>query len=349
MESGMSILKAGIIGQGRSGYGIHASAIAELADKYIIAAVSDPIAERRERAAAQFDCDAYKDYRSLFMRNDLDFVVNTLPSHLHSPVSLELLDAGFNVVCEKPVARYTQEMDTLIKKAEEKQKVLTVYQQHRFSPAFLKIKELIESGILGRAVMVKIAANNFSRRWDWQTLKEYYGGNLLNTGPHFLDQALQLMGTDIMPEIKCCMDSVNASGDAEDHVKLIMSSPGRPTIDLEISSCSAYPQNMYQVYGSNGGLTGDLTRLEWRYFKPEEAPEQPVVMDTSQIGADNLKWYEAQWGLPKEQADLWPYMAKCYYQNLYNAFTGSAPFEVSLDEMRQQVAVLEECHRQNNL
>ena len=41
---------------------------------------------------------------------------------------------------------------------------------------------------------INVPANGFARRWDWQTLQEFRGGNLLNTGPHFVDQAVCLMG-----------------------------------------------------------------------------------------------------------------------------------------------------------
>ena len=102
------------------------------------------------------------------------------------------------------------------------------------------------------------------------------GGNLLNTGPHLLDQALQLFGEG-MPEVFCRMDRANTFGDAEDHVKLILSGEGHPLIDLEISSCCAYPCFTYNIYGTRGGLKGNTQSLEWKYYVPEEAPEQKLL------------------------------------------------------------------------
>ena len=60
-------------------------------------------------------------------------------------------------------------------------------------------------------------SSGFARRWDWQTMRKHYGGNLLNTAPHALDQALQLFGTDARPKVTCAMDRANSFGDAEDH------------------------------------------------------------------------------------------------------------------------------------
>jgi len=116
----------------------------------------------------------------------------------------------------------------------------------------VQVQKVIKSGVLGRIVQISIAFNGFSRRWDWQTMQSRNGGNLANTGPHPLDQALQLFGKG-MPKVTCYMDHTdNSLGDAEDHVKVLLSGRGHPTIDLEVSSCCAYPCFVYNVYGTRG-------------------------------------------------------------------------------------------------
>ena len=60
------------------------------------------------------------------------------------------------------------------------------------------------------------------------------------------------------------MDRVNTFGDAEDYVKMILTAPNRPLIDIEISSCNAYPSFTYNIQGSNGGLKGDMKDIKWR-------------------------------------------------------------------------------------
>ena len=101
----MSLLKIAILGQGRSGRDIHAANLALLKDLYQIVAIVDPLQHRRERAAAESGCETFADYRALFGRRDIDLIVNATPSHLHVPVTLDLLQHGFNVLVEKPMAR----------------------------------------------------------------------------------------------------------------------------------------------------------------------------------------------------------------------------------------------------
>lgn len=276
----MSVIKVGIIGQGRSGRNIHGNLLMKLKDTYRIAAVCDGLEERRMRAEREYGCRTYAIYGEMAANERLDLVVNASPSELHFPITLELLRKGVNVLCEKPLAKSPAEADQLIAAAEKSGAVLAVFQQSRYMPAFVKMREVIESGVLGRIVQVDFTNNNFARRWDWQTLQANNGGNLLNTGPHPVDQALQLFGTDTMPDILCIMDRANTFGDAEDYVKIVMRGPGRPTIDLEISSCSAYARPPFTVQGTNGGLTGDARKLRWTYFKPEEAPPQKLTRTT---------------------------------------------------------------------
>ncbi len=349
----MKTIRTAILGQGRSGRNIHAQFLVKIPEKYRIVAVVDPLPDRRERAAADYGCETFADYHELLGRTaEIDLVVNATPSHLHVPITRDLLEAGFNVLCEKPLARYAREVDELIELSRRKKRLFAIYQQSRFAPYFLQVRRVLDSGVLGRVVMVKIAFNGFARRWDWQTLQEMNGGNLLNTGPHPLDQALQLFGTDSMPEVWCKFDRVNTFGDAEDHVKLLLTGEGRPTIDLEISSCCAYPVYTYQVYGSTGGLTGNMTHIDWKYFKPEEAPEQHLIREPlpgPSYCSEKLTWYEESWDVPPEDKDLFNSMAAKFYANLYEALTAGAPLAVPPEHVRQQVAVIEECHRQNPL
>ncbi|PYI55108.1 Gfo/Idh/MocA family protein [Paenibacillus flagellatus] len=351
----MSVLKVGIIGQGRSGRNIHGHLLVRLPDMYKITAVADGLEDRRIRAEQEYGCKAYATYEEMVANEDLDLVVNASPSDLHFPISLDLLQKGFNVLCEKPLAKSPAEVDQLIAASEKSGKILAVFQQSRYMPAFVQIRNIIESGVLGRIVQVDFTNNGFARRWDWQTLQANNGGNLLNTGPHPVDQALQLFGTDIMPDITCIMDRANTFGDAEDYVKIIMRGPGRPTIDLEISSCSAFPRAMFTIQGTNGGLTGNTEKLKWKYFKPEEAPKQELTR-TPLFNAngepaycnETLTWYEDSWEYtPVEGYNMFDQNTASLYKMLHRSMTTGAPLEITPQQVRQQMAVMEECRRQN--
>lgn len=350
----MRVIRVGIIGQGRSGRDIHAHYLQTVPEKYKIVAVADFLKDRCQRAEQELGCQSTTDYRQLLQRDDLDLIVNASFSHMHLPVTRECLKAGFHVLCEKPFGRRVKDADEVIALARKSKRLLAVYQQSRFNPFFLKALEVIDSGVLGRVVMVKVAANGYARRWDWQTLQEMDGGNLLNTGPHPVGQALMFFdrkGT-VVPKVWCHMDRANTFGDAEDHVKLILSGKGHPTVDIEISSCCAYPTPAYQVFGTQGGLICEGTKVRWRYFDPKEAPKQKLIrtpLPGPSYCREKLVWKEEEWEKPLDGGQTFDYMAEKFYANLYDALTEGKPLHVTPQQARTVVAVMEEAHRQNPL
>jgi len=346
----MNPIRVAILGQGRSGRDIHGAYLSQ-DNRYRIVAAVDPLAERRERARAEYGCQTYPDHRELLERNDLDLIVNATPSKFHVPYTLEFLEAGFNVLCEKPLASRASDVDRLIAASQQSGKLLAIFQQSRYAPYFQQVRKVIAS-VLGDIVQISIAFNGFSRRYDWQTLTSEMGGNLLNTGPHPLDQALQLFGTDITPEVKCYMRRTITYGDAEDHVLLILSGPGRPMITLEISSCCRCPVDTYRVYGTRGGLRGNTSHLEWEYYNPATAPKLELITTPLQTPegtpaycSDSLEWHREEWAAP--QGSLFESMSQAFYSMLYKALTEGAPLEITPQQVRQQIAVIEECQRQN--
>lgn len=350
----MKQLSVAILGQGRSGRAIHAhclTTIAALRERYRIALVCDPLADRLEDTRKDTGCAVSTDWRSVLGRRDLDLVINASPSDQHVAITRELLEAGHHVLCEKPLARRAAEVDLLTAAAARSGRTLAIFQQSRFAPYFQQVRSVIASGVLGRIVQVRIAFNGFARRWDWQTLQRMNAGNLLNTGPHPLDQALQLFG-DAEPQVFCRMDSVNVAGDAEDHVKLVLWGPGRPTIDLEVSSCSPYTGYTYQVSGSCGALTGTMERMEWKWFDPAQAPLPALVpgpMPGRAYCGEQLPWQTATWELPAAEKDLFAVAGERFYVRLHESLADGRPLEVTPAQVRRQIAVIEECHRQNPL
>jgi scyllo-inositol 2-dehydrogenase (NADP+) len=350
-----TVLKIGIIGQGRSGRDIHGNLLAKLPAQYKIEAIADPLPERRERAIQEYGCRTYASWEEMAGQEELDLIVNASPSHQHFPVTLELLNRGFNVLCEKPLAKNVEEVDQLIAASKRSGKVLAVFQQSRYHPAYVQIRNVIESGVLGRIVQVDINYNGFARRWDWQTLQSNNGGNLMNTGPHPVDQALQLFGDNVQPQVTCIMDRANTFGDAEDYVKLILRGLGRPTVDIEISSCCAYPTDTYNIQGTNGGLRGSANKLEWKYFKPEEAPAQQLIreplVNSNGLPAycsETLNWHTGSWDMElPEGRSLFEHMTERFYLMLYDTLTTGAPLEITPEQVRTQIWLMQECRRQN--
>src|SRR5205085_3223620 len=107
--------------------------------------------------------------------------------------TIRAVRAGKHVIVEKPMALNIGQADRMIRAAEAAQKKLFVHQNYRFFPEFLHMREVIESGVLGKLFHIRAYVSSFSRRNDWQTLAKNGGGLLNNHGAHTIDQLLNLV------------------------------------------------------------------------------------------------------------------------------------------------------------
>lgn len=357
------VIKVAIAGQGRSGYCIHADLLKqEGGARFRLVAVADQLPERRADAEREFGARAYDDYAPLLDAGGFDLFVNALPTPLHVPVTLEALARGYHVLCEKPMAPTVADFDRMTAAAARAGRILAPFQNNRYQPFFVELRRIVDSGVLGDLVHVRSNWSDFCRRWDWQTFQCNLGGCLFNTGPHAIDQALCFFPAAVTPQVFCrleCRDELG--GDADDFCALTLHAPGCPTVEMHISHYLAYPPgDMYLVNGTRGGLAGDFGRLRWRYFDRAEADSQPLWTPWSldrRYPRETLPWREDAWALDESAAGravgytLRSYRsgAEWIYDGLYDAITTGAPPAVSLPEVRRQIAVLEEAHRQNPL
>ncbi len=349
------ILRVAVLGQGRSGFGIHFDWLKQAPDKFKVVAVADSDPARCREAKELVGARTYGDYTELLKDQslELDLVVNALPSLLHPKGALAALSAGHHVVCEKPLARTVKEFDRMVETAKQHKRLLLPFQNSRFCPIFRKIQEVLASGCLGRPVQIRLNWSGYGRRWDWQTLQAAWAGNLLNTGPHPVDQAITLFG-EKTPKVFCRMVSDNPWGDSDNHTSLTLYG-GRedPIIEVCVSSFQPYSQGeKHNICGQYGGLTSTADGLKWKYFDPAKAPEHAQTggwSDERKFCSEELPWVEETWTEPKDGLVRFSQMSRDFYANAYDIIVNGAPRVVTLEQVRRQIAVMEESHRQNKM
>ncbi|MBQ8552521.1 MAG: Gfo/Idh/MocA family oxidoreductase [Clostridia bacterium] len=350
----MKKLKLAIIGQGRSGRGIHGDFYkSENNIWYDVAAVVELDPERRERALAEYPgCTVYEDYRELFERDDIDLAVNASFSEMHYPITKDLLCHGFNVLCEKPLARNYYEACDLINTAKAHNVTLAAFQQTFLAPFYKKAKEVADSGILGNIKQVSICYNGFARRWDWQTLQAKMAGCVFNTGPHPIGMALGFLDFDELARVEYSkIDLALASGDAEDYAKIIMSAPGKPVIDVEISPCDAFKPHTLKIQGDHGTFLCTTGDYKMKYIVDGENPERPVIWEplekedgTPSYCGETLITHVEEGKIGGSAFDV---AVVDFYHMLYDTLTTGAPLLVPIENIAKIVQVIEKVHADN--
>ena len=352
----MKKLNVAIIGQGRSGRDIHGSYFkGEKNTLYNVVAVVDYDERRRNRALEEYPgCSVHTVHAELYGREDIDLVVNATFSNDHYQVTKDLLEHGFNVIVEKPFARSRYECDTLIKLAEDKGLVLAVFQQSFLAPYYIRAKELIENGTLGDIKQVDITFNGFGRRWDWQTTQVKMGGNIYNTGPHPIGFALGFL--DFAEDYKIVyskLDRCLNSGDSDDYAKIIMTAPGKPLIDVEVTSIDSFPAKHIKILGTKGTYQSTPSEYELKYIVDGENPPQALVLDPLQdengypiyCKEDLIKHEEKG----EHSGTAFDIGKESFYEMVYKRIVNGTPLTVTPKHAAMVISVIEEVHAANPL
>ena len=351
-----NIINVGIAGLGRSGWNIHAATLSTLPEHFRLVAVADIDNARCEEAQAAHGCRRYNDVTALVNDSEVDLVVVATPNRFHAGHALQALEAGKHVVCEKPFGFTTVDVDAMIAASEKSGLVLQPFQQRRYEPDFNKVKEICDSGLLGRVTFIRIAWHGFKRRWDWQTSRDFGGGELYNNAPHAIDHAMELFGPT-EPQVWCELKRWLNSGDAEDEVRIILSGEDAPTIQIELTSTTPFPQERWNVSGTAGGLRGGGDKLEWRWVDWSTMPERPQdIRPTSDrsYNSEKLEWQQDSWkakGKSDGGAGAAPAQQPVVelYTGLWQAIRNGAPQFITPQQVRRRVAVLEQCYKMSNI
>ena len=190
-----SKIKFAIVGCGRIAQR-HAEHIATAGQ---LLAVCDVVPEKAKKLAQLYGVNSYHNIEDLLANEPtLDVVSVCSPNGLHAQHSIQALKAGFHVLCEKPMAISVHDCGEMIKTAENANRRLFIVKQNRFNPPVEAVKNLIDSGKLGRIFNVQL--NCFWNRNpdyyanSWKGTKDMDGGTLYTQFSHFIDLLYWLVG-----------------------------------------------------------------------------------------------------------------------------------------------------------
>jgi scyllo-inositol 2-dehydrogenase (NADP+) len=325
-----------VVGQGRSGRDIHVHRLRDDSD-FKIVAVADFDEGRRALAAEELGCAVYPDHRAMLKETDADLVIVSSYSFTHSLVAIEALEAGHNVLVEKPIAMNTDWVDRMIAAREASGKRLFPFHNYRYFPEFRYLKEVIDNKRIGDVFEIRCRLLGFSRRNDWQTLRRYGGGVLNNTCPHFIDLLLQMLGAPVAEVFSDLKLAVNI-GDVEDHVRIIMRGENECIADMLVSSVAAFPEPKWTLLGTRGSLICDGSEAQIKSFDPSDLPSYEVSR-----GPSPNRSYDFG-GKIDFQETTEPVTADIPYDvhgNIYSVLREGAKQDIMIEDVREVVRITE--------
>jgi predicted dehydrogenase len=294
---GFGIIGCGVIAP------FHARAIGELSDARLLA-VADEVPERARDVASQFGVEAVS-VDALLARPDIDVVCVCVPSGLHAEVGTRVAAAGKHVVVEKPIEITLEAADRLIDAARDNGVKLAVISQHRWDSGVRQLKELVDSGRLGKLVLGDAIVK-------WYRTQQYYdsgswrgtwrldgGGALMNQGVHYVDLLQWIMGP-VERVFARARTAAHERIEVEDVVVATLSFASGAIGTIEAST-AVYPGlgERLEVSGTGGTAIIEAGALTVRELKDEKGETSPYGGKVA-VEADG----EAKAGAAANPADI---------------------------------------------
>ena len=221
-----------------------------------VACVCDINEERAKSFSDTLGVPYFLNYKDIPSSVECDAVILNLPHGLHKEAAIFFLESGIHVLVEKPMANTVEECDAMIAAAEKSGKKIAIAHPQRFSRANMFVKEIIDSGKLGRICMYneQRSINYFDeKRPAWFTNKKMAGGGIvMNYGAHAFDRICSFTGARPTEVFAGCSNFLNDK-DVEGHAQILAKFDNGMTASVTFSG---YNTVLYEnvLYFTNGAI-----------------------------------------------------------------------------------------------
>jgi len=332
------MIDVGLIGFGLAGRAFHAQVIRVTPGLRLAA-----ILQRHGNEAAEKypDMRVVRSVAELLDIRDIRMVVIATPNETHAPIARQCLEAGRDVVVDKPFATTLQEAAELVELAKKCGRLITVYQNRRYDGDFRAIRQIVSDGTLGRIVRFETNYDRFRPDLKPGAWRERVGpgaGILFDLAPHLIDHALVLFG---LPEaVTADVRVERAVAVVEDAFDVMLHYPAGMRAVLRSTMLAAAPRPRFVLHGTHGSFfkqTFDPQEINLRRGHiPESGPwggdpeEDWGVLTTVENGVVTKR------SVPSATSDY-----RDYYANVRDAILGCATLAVTPEHALDVMRVLE--------
>ncbi|WET47321.1 Gfo/Idh/MocA family oxidoreductase [Chryseobacterium indologenes] len=254
----MQLVKAGLCAFGMSGKVFHAPFLKQHPGFFISAVVERSKNESEEKYP---ESTVYRSVEDMLQNAEVELVIINTPVQTHYEYAKKALEAGKNIIVEKPFTVNVEEAEELVKLAEEKGLFLSVYQNRRFDRDFQQVQKILNEGKLGNIKEAEIRFDRFRTTPSGKQHKEnpdqVGSGSLHDLGAHLVDQAVQYFG---YPE-KLFADvfSMKGASFANDYFEILLFYKNDLRVRLKSSVFTKEDHYAYKMHGDRGSFLQERT------------------------------------------------------------------------------------------
>jgi predicted dehydrogenase len=324
----MKKIKAGLLSFGMSGRVFHAPFISlhsgfELAGSW----------ERSKKEIEKHypGSKSYTSFESLLNDDSIDLVVVNTPTYTHYEYAKQSLLANKHVVVEKAFTTTVAEAKELKALAEQRGKVISVFQNRRWDSDFKTVQHIINNGVLGELKEVSFSYDRYNPALSPKLHKENPGpgaGVVYDLAPHLTDQALILFGppTHVSADIHVMREASRV----EDYFEILLYYP-KMRVRLRATYFAREPVPSYIVHGTNGSFLktrADIQEATLQQGKKPGSPDWGIEPESE----EGLLHTERDGKIIRERVKTSQGNYMDYYEGVYNAIVNNKKPPVTVDD-----------------
>ena len=271
----------------------------------------------------------------------VELVVVATPNDVHREIAVAALQAGKHVICEKPVAMDSAELEAMIAAAKQAGRLFTVHQNRRWDGDYLRMKHILDAGTLGPVFSIESRVHG-SRGipGDWRNQRVHGGGMVLDWGIHILDQALMMTLPRKVVAVHARLTNVTNT-DCDDGFRVVLAFDDGLDFLVEVGTSNFISLPRWYMLGENGSAVihdwsckGEIVMVsDWE--NRDAVPIQAGAGLTKTM-APRTDETIRKYPLPDVKADWGE-----YYTNVIAVIRGEAKPLVTHDQQRRLMRLVE--------
>ncbi len=308
-----------------------------------LAGVYDILPEKNELARSR-GIFAYDSLEAVLADPKVDLITIAVPNDFHKEIAVAALNAGKNVISEKPVTLSSADLKEMIAAANANNRVFSVHQNRRWDVDFLAMKKIYASGEIGEMFTIesRIHGSRGIPR-DWRGEKEHGGGMLYDWGVHLVDQILQIIKEDI--ETIYCRFEHLTNDEVDDGFKLVITFESGKEAYVEVGTYNFVAMPRFYMRAQKGSAIITDWREKCKIVKCKAWHESEVIPVQTAAGltktmAPRDSVTVDEYEIERPESDVHD-----YYRNFCKAIDGEATQLVTHEEMMKVMRVMEESFR----
>lgn len=327
-----------VIGYGGMGGGFHAKH-AHTSDVVELCGVYDILPEKNAKAEAD-GIFAYPSFEAVLADERVELVTVATPNDVHKELVIRALQAGKHVICEKPVALSTADLDEMIAAAESAGKLFTVHQNRRWDVDYLAMQHLSDSGELGDIIRIESRIHG-SRGIpsDWRGIAKFGGGMLYDWGIHLIDQVMLVIPEKIVG-VHCLFDHIT-NKEVDDGFMLTLTFASGKTAYVEVGTYNFIAMPRFYLRAQKGTALITDWREECQVVKCKYWHENDVLPVQTAAGLTKTMAPRDEvtvdtYTLPRPTSDVHD-----FYRNVCRTIRGEDTQIVTHPQMRRVLRVID--------